>query len=352
MEQLNRLLAEKQQGEDEINKLTNFPSLYAGKFVQPEPTFLLYRGDPTQKREPVNPGAIQGLGPALEQSAETPEQQRRLALARWLIDPKNPLTARVMVNRIWQHHFGHGIVDTPSDFGLNGARPTHPELLDWLACAFVSQGWDIKAVHRLIVLSRTYRQSSRSNTKASAVDADGRLLWRFPPRRLEAEPLRDSILSVSGNLDLRMGGPGFDLFEPNGNYVKVYIPKQRFGPAEWRRMVYQSKPRMRLDDTFGAFDCPDGGQIAPKRTSSTTPLQALSLLNSPFILEQSAIFAKRLEKEAGLGPDEQVRRAFRLAFNRDPSPAEAETALNVISEHGLVPFCRALFNANEFIYMF
>ncbi|MBI3822766.1 MAG: DUF1553 domain-containing protein, partial [Planctomycetes bacterium] len=202
----------------------------------------------------------------------------------------------------------------------------------------------------LIVTSATYRQASESNAQGRAVDADARLLWRYPPRRLEAEPLRDAYLFVSGKLDLRMGGPGFDLFEPNSNYVKVYNPKKDFGPNEWRRMIYQSKWRMQVDDVFGAFDCPDAGQIAPKRNVSTTPLQALNLMNSRFMLQQARFFAERLEREAK-GEDAQVQRGFRLAFQRDPTAAESALAARLVRDHGLAAFCRALFNANEFLFV-
>ncbi|MEI9893309.1 MAG: DUF1553 domain-containing protein [Chthoniobacter sp.] len=253
---------------------------------------------------------------------------------------------------MWHYHFGTGIVDTPSDFGLNGGRPTHPELLDWLASEFMARGWSMKELQRLIVFSATYRQGSRPNKEALKVDASARLLWRFPPRRLEAEALRDTILAVSGKLDLRMGGPGFDLFEPNDNYVKVYASRKAFGPDEFRRMVYQSKPRVQLDDIFGAFDCPDAGQIAPRRTSSTTPLQALNLLNSPFAMQQAGFLGERLEKEVGPDAAAQVQRAFLLAFGRAPSPEESAAATKLIAEHGLKVFCRALFNTNEFINVF
>jgi hypothetical protein len=283
--------------------------------------------------------------------AATPEAQRRLALAKWIAEPKNPLTARVMVNRMWHYHFGRGIVDTPSDFGLNGARPSHPELLDWLASEFVANGWRLKPLHRLMVLSAAYRQSSRATREGLAADADSRLLWRYPPRRLEAEALRDSILLVTGKLNLGMGGPGFDLFEPNTNYVKVYTPKKEFGPAEWRRMIYQNKPRMQLEDTFGAFDCPDGGQIAPSRTNSTTPLQALNLLNGSFMVQQAGHFAERLQREAGSDVDAQVRRGFRLAFQREPSQEELSAAVHLVRDAGLPAFCRALLNANELLYV-
>jgi hypothetical protein len=203
----------------------------------------------------------------------------------------------------------------------------------------------------MIMLSSAYRQSSRLNPEAFAKDAGNRLVWRFSPRRLEAEPIRDSMLWASGVLDLRMGGPGYDAFEPNSNYVKVYIPKQKFGPAEWRRMVYQSKPRMQLDDTFGSFDCPDAGQIAPRRNRSTTALQALNLLNARFLVQQSQLFADRVRREEGFDISAQVRRAFRLAFLREPTSEEESAAVALVREYGLPALCRALFNANEFVYL-
>jgi hypothetical protein len=328
------------------------PTVYAGQFTTPPKTYRLHRGDPMQKREPAPPSGIAVFGARLRLSADAPEQARRLALARWITDPRNPLPARVLVNRLWHYHFGQGIVNSPSDFGLHGGRPSHPELLDWLAAEFVEHGWSIKHLQRLIVLSAAYRQASTASPRGLAADAGDRLLWRYPPRRLEAEPLRDAILLVSGNLDLRMGGPGFDLFEPNTNYVKVYTPKKEFGPAEWRRMIYQSKPRMQLDDTFGTFDCPDAGQIAPRRTSSTTPLQALNLLNSRFLVQQAGLFAGRLRREAGDDPAAQARRGFLLAFGREPSAEELGAAERLIRAAGLAVFCRALFNVNEFVYVF
>jgi hypothetical protein len=170
-------------------------------------------------------------------------------------------------------------------------------------------------------------------------------------RRLEAEPLRDAMLAVSGKLDRRMGGVGFDLFDPNTNYVKVYNSKQEFGPAEFRRLIYQSKPRMQLDDTFGSFDCPDAGQVAPKRNASTTPLQALNLLNSRFLVQQSGYFAERVQRDAGSEPSAQARRAFALAFQREASSEETAAAVALIRDHGLAALCRALLNANEFAYV-
>ncbi|MBN9522527.1 DUF1553 domain-containing protein, partial [bacterium] len=286
------------------------PAAYVGRLTTPEPVHRLGRGDVTQKREPVGPGALTEIGSPLDIPDNSTDATRRAAFAAWVTDPQHPLTARVIVNRLWHYHFGTGLVDTPSDFGKNGGRPSHPELLDWLATELVEKGWSLKHIHRLIVTSATYRQSSAGRPDGAAKDAQSRLLWRYPPRRLEAEALRDAVLAVSGKLDLTMGGPGFSLFEPNDNYVRVYTPKTKFGAAEFRRMVYQLKPRMQPDDTFGAFDCPDAGQVAPRRTVSITPLQALSLLNSPFLTQQAAYFAARVEKDAS-EPDARIERAFR-----------------------------------------
>jgi mono/diheme cytochrome c family protein len=345
---LQRLLTERASHEQRIAELTAEPKVYAGTFTTPEPTHRLHRGDPMQKREVIEPGALR----IVPISFEPPTRSRRLSLAKWTTDERNPLTTRVMVNRIWQYHFGTGLVETPSDFGANGAKPSHPDLLDFLASEFVASKWSIKAMHRLIVNSATYRQVSAARLDAMAVDAGSRLLWRYPPRRLEAEPIRDAILAISGKLDLRMGGPGFSVFEPNDNYVRVYNPKKTFGPPEWRRMIYMTKVRMQQDATFGAFDCPDGGQIAPRRTTSTTPLQALNLLNSDFILQQAEFFAERVRREQGDDLAKQVRRAFTLAFNREPSDEELSVATSFLRREGLTMFCRVLLNANEFVYVY
>jgi mono/diheme cytochrome c family protein len=334
---------------EEIQKLTRLPMAYAGNFSQPGPTNRMHRGDPTQPREVVAPGALKQIGKPLILSTDTAEQDRRLALANWIADPANPLTARVIVNRLWHYHFGTGLVDTPSDFGINGARPSHPELLDFLASELIAHKWSLKHIHKLILMSKTYRQSSRMNEVAYKADSNARLLWRFPPRRLEAEAVRDAMLVTSGQLDFKMGGPGFDLFEPNDNYVKVYQTKADYGPAEFRRMVYQSKPRTMLDDFFGAFDCPDAGQPAPKRTSSTTPLQALNLLNSHFAMQQAEAFATRAIKESGSDLAKQICRTFELIFQRPPSSEEQTDAIALAKSHGLPALCRALFNSNEFI---
>lgn len=335
----------------EIRKLSDGPKIYAALFKHPEPTYLLQRGDPMQDRAFVAAGTPQHVGRLLAMEPAEPESSRRVRLAEWIGNEDNPLTARVMVNRIWQHHFGRGIVDTPSDFGAMGAKPTHPELLDWLADAFMGSGWHMKAVHKLILMSNTYRQSSAPIAEATSVDAESRLLWRFPPRRLDMEPIRDSILYVSGELDLTMGGPGFDVFEPDDSYVHVYIPKTTFTRAEKRRMIYQWKPRVEQDVTFGIFDCPDASQAMPKRNTSTSPLQALSLLNSPFMQEQASSFAERLKHDAGSDIDRQIARAYALALNREPAEDEAARARALIERYGLQAMCRALFNASEFLYL-
>jgi mono/diheme cytochrome c family protein len=327
------------------------PMVYAGVFVQPaEPTRRLYRGDPMAPKEAVAPDVLTVLG-SLGLAVDAPEQQRRLALARWIGRADNPLTARVMVNRIWQHHFGVGLVDTPSDFGKNGTAPSHPELLDWLAREFIASGWSVKHVHRLIVLSNAYQQASRPREECAAIDAGGRLLWRYPPRRLEAEAIRDTLLAVAGRLDLAMGGPGWRAFEPNDNYVRVYEPKTQFGPAEWRRMVFMQRIRMRPEGVFGAFDLPDGGQVCPKRGRSTTAIQALALFNSQFVADQAEALAERLAREAGAGALAQVERAFALAFGRAPDDEERQAAEELIAAHGLAAFCRSVLNANELVFI-
>jgi hypothetical protein len=256
-----------------------------------------------------------------------------------------------MVNRVWHYHFGQGIVATPSDFGYNGERPSHAELLDWMAAEYIRDGWRLKPFHRMIMLSSTYRQSSRTRTDGMAVDQQNRWLWRMTPRRLEAEAVRDSILAANGTLDLRIGGPGYNLWDKNTNYVVVFKPKEELGPDELRRMVYQFKPRSQQDPTFGIFDCPDAALARPKRTTSTTALQALNLLNSRFIITHSQLFADRVTKEVGSDPEWQARRAFERAFGRVPSTSEAQAATNLIRANGMPALCRALYNANEFLYV-
>ena len=344
-----RLFEQESELRKKIEQVQQTRMAYAGRMTKPEPVYRLYRGDPMAPREEITAGALSQFQGDLKLAMDTGDPDRRMALARWMASADQPLTARVIVNRLWHYHFGTGIVDTPSDFGINGGKPSHPDLLNWLACELVDNQWSLKHVQRLILTSHTYRQASA--LRDGKVSASERLLWRYPPRRLEAESLRDTILTLSGSLRIEMGGPGFDLFEFNTNYVKVYDSKSEPGPDTWRRMVYQSKPRMQLDNVFGAFDCPDAGQVAPKRHRSTTPLQALSLLNSPFMLQQSQAFAVRLLRDAGPETKEQIVKAYQLAYSRNPEPDEAEAAIRFVGEQGMVPFCLAILNSNELVYI-
>jgi mono/diheme cytochrome c family protein len=326
---------------------------YAGQFSAPDPVFLLKRGDVMQPGEPVAPGALSelpGVSPELPFDPTLGEPGRRLALARWIADRKNPLTARVLVNRVWHYHFGRGIVATPSDFGFNGQRPTHPHLLDWLAADFMAHGWRLKHLHRLIVTSTAYRQASAASPEALARDAGNELLSRMPLRRLEAEALRDAILSVSDNLSRQMGGPGFRLFKYSVLNVAIYEPLAEQGPQTWRRAVYRQQARAIREDLMASFDCPECAQRTPRRDMTTTPLQALSLLNGTFAVEQAKFFAERVQAEVGDEPEPQVERTFRLAFGRSPTTAERDAALALVDRRGLTALCRALLNANEFLY--
>ena len=323
--------------------------VYGGKFRSPDMTRVLHRGDPEQPGDAILPHVPVVLGSATA-TAETPDQQRRIALARWIASESNPLTARVIVNRVWQFHFGRGLVDTPSDFGLRTSEPSHPELLDWLARDFIAHGWSIKHLHRRILLSLTYQQSSRINSAAQAVDGDCRLLWRFPSRRLEAEAIRDSILTVNGRLNLKMGGPGFNFFKTRGG-LTGFPPVEEFGPEEMRRMIYSHRIRMERVPVFGAFDCPDAGQPTPIRSQSTTAIQALNLFNSPFVIDQAAAFAERVVSETDESPVTQIEHAWLLALGRKPNDAEARAAQTTADQHGLGTVCRALFNSNEFLFI-
>ncbi|MCA9189257.1 MAG: DUF1553 domain-containing protein, partial [Planctomycetales bacterium] len=327
------------------------PVGYVGTFTDPPKIRRLYRGDPLAPREEVGPDALSVIG-TLELPENASDQERRLALAKWIASPSNPLTARVIVNRVWHYHFGTGIVATPSDFGRNGAPPSHPELLDYLASQFIANGWSLKWLHREILSSHTYQQSGTPRSDAMRKDAGCRLLWRFPPRRLEAEAIRDCVLFATGALNLKAGGPGFSLFRIDHENVHHYFPLEEFGPNEFRRMIYALKIRQERDDVFGVFDCPDGGQVMPNRSRSTTPLQALNLLNSPFMLQQSSLLADRIRNEAEVDDlPRQVQRAFRCTLLRNPDPDESLTAAELCQQHGLDALCRALLNSNEFLFL-
>ena len=277
----------------------------------------------------------------------------RLDLARAVASQRNPLTARVIVNRLWQSHFGTGLVETANDFGRSGTPPSHPQLLDWLAARLVAERWSLKAIHRLIVLSATYGQSADADPRALAVDAECRLLWRFPPRRLEGEAIRDGMLAVAGRLDLTAGGRGFDLFTTRGG-LSGFPPVEAFSGPGLRRMIYAHRIRMEKESVFGAFDCPDAGQTTGRRRQSTTPLQALNLLNSRFTVDQAEALAGRIAAEtAGAADpiDAQVERGFILVLGRAPASDERAAAVDLAREHGLAALARALTNANEFLFI-
>ena len=323
--------------------------VYGGTFRTPDRTYVLRRGDPEQRLQEIEP-AVPSLFNVAPVTASPTEYDRRLALARWIASPDNPLTARVMVNRLWMYHFGQGIVATPSDFGLNGARPSHPELLDWLAGEFIRSGWSIKHMHRLILTSQTYRQSHRIDRQAAMIDRDNRWLARFVSRRLEAEAIRDSMLAVSGELNLKMGGTGFSFFKSRGG-LSGFPAVEEFGPEQLRRMIYSHKIRMEPVPVFGAFDCPDAGQATPLRSQSTTAIQALNLFNSRFVADRAEKFASRIQTADDDGVERQVATAFRLALGREPRDAERRASVDVVSKHGLATLCRVLFNCNEFLFM-
>ncbi len=297
------------------------------------------------------PGAVAVAG-GFELPPGTPEHERRLALADWIASEKNPLTARVAVNRIWHHHFGAGLVSTPGDFGTQGDRPSHPELLDWLAAEFMENGWSLKHLHRLILTSATWRQGSQPNELAMRADPDTRLLWRFPPRRLEAEAIRDSLLAAAGVLDFTMGGPGFNVYQDKPSFGE-WKPKPELDAQASRRMIYMQKMRAADDGMFKVFDVPDCGQVRAKRGDSTTPLQTLNLFNGGFLFEHAGHLARRVQAEAGeqASPAELADRLLLTALSRQPGPAERELIAGVIRDDSLVTAARALLNTNEFLFL-
>ena len=332
----------------EHRRLVAGPQVFAGYFQAPEETFRLHRGDPMQRREVVAPN-VPALFDSLSLDVAASDEDRRLALAGSITDKNNPLAWRVMVNRVWQHYFGTGLVKTPSDFGYQGADPSHPELLDWLVRTWQESGGHFKSLHRLILRSAVFRQDSRSRELGMAKDADSRWLWRFPPRLLEAEALRDAILSVSGELNLEMFGEGFNFFHNRGGLAD-YRPKAKFGPAELRRMIYSTKMRMTSVEIFGAFNCPDAGQMTAVRSQSITPIQALNLFNGSFVTDQASVFARRVTAET-VEPEGQVRLAVRNALSREATKAQLSVLVPLAQSHGLVAVCRVLFNSNDFVML-
>jgi len=355
--------------------------------VSPRPVHLLKRGDINKPGELAVPGAlscVSGLASRFDLRDPNDEGTRRAALARWITNPQNTLTWRSMVNRIWHYHFGHGIVDSPNDFGQMGGRPTHPELLDWLALNFLENGGSVKKLHRLIVTSAVYRQGAsiqysvtsnqysvkgasalrsptdywKPNTeyfsKAAALDADNRYLWRMNRSRLDAESVRDAVLQISGKLDLTMGGPPVMQFALSpGIHVTPVVDYGKFdvdSPASFRRSIYRFIFRTLPDPFMDTLDCADSSQLTPTRNISVTALQALAMLNDHFIVRQSEHFAERVRR-MGPGLEAQIAAAYQLALNRAPSKEEARDLADYARKHGLANLCRLIFNSNEFMFV-
>ncbi|HUQ94892.1 MAG TPA: PSD1 and planctomycete cytochrome C domain-containing protein [Bryobacteraceae bacterium] len=325
--------------------------LYAAKPQTLEKAYLLERGNVKRQVEEVTPGTLSAVGGEIPALATDDPGARRVALANWIANPRNPLTARVIVNRVWYHHFGNGIVNTPSDFGINGDRPSHPELLDWLAVSFMENGWSLKWLHRQIVMTRAYQQSTAWNEKAYAVDAGNRLLWRMPMKRMDAETLRDTVLSVTGKLSLQMGGPSYPLQKKGGGGSYIYATLDNDGPEVWRRAVYRFVVRGGERIMLDSFDCPDPSVATPQRAVSNTPVQALTLLNNDFLIRQAALLAQRLETEAPGSRAHQVRLAYSLLYGRQPRENELARDQRFLSNQTLQVYCRALLNSNEFLYV-
>ena len=317
---------------------------------------VLKRGDVRFPMSEVGPGTlpfVPEMTSIFSIGAEEPESTRRVALAKWISDSRNPLTWRTIVNRVWQYHFGHGLSDSPSDFGRMGQLPTHPELLDWLASEFRDGGQSLKQLHRLIVTSATYRQSSAGNAENERVDANNTLLWRMNRRKLEAEAVRDSILEVSGKLDLQMGGQGYQDFvidKPNHSPHYEYEQHDVEDPRSHRRSIYRFIVRSQPQPLMSVLDCADPSMSVDKRNETVNALQALSMRNNKLTVAMARHFAARLEG-AAQEPEAQLNAAFRLAFNRDPSDVEKSELLPFAKSYGLSSLCRLIFNLNEFNFV-
>jgi hypothetical protein len=338
-----------------------FPGSYLHKGPAPyetPPSYLLIRGDVQSPGPRMQPGFIEvltrGNPPTSIPRPDGRTSGRRLALARWIASRENPLTARVIVNRIWQKHFGRGIVPTLENFGKMGGAPSHPELLDWLAVELMNGGWSLKRITRLMMMSEAYQMaSSFENAANSRADAENLYLWRFRPQRLEAEIVRDQMLAVGGNINLAVGG------EPVFPYIPKEILAGQFrgkwentpeGPAAWRRGVYVYRRRSLPYPMFDTFDHPDMNATAGARNVSTVPTQALTLLNNPLVLSQAARLAERVSREAQ-NPLEQVTLAYRIALGRPATEQEMAIAVDLIRRQSLVSFTHVLINLDEFLYL-
>jgi hypothetical protein len=329
----------------------------SGNFVgtggKPRPIHLLPRGDVTKPGPEVGPGVLSAIPVKFDLAPTATDGARRAALAKWLTHHDNPLLWRSIVNRVWQYHFGRGLVDTPNDFGRMGQQPTHPELLDWLAAEFRDGGGSLKKLHELLVTSETYRQASAANPANVKRDADNRYLWRQNRRKLDAEAIRDSILAVSGKLDLTAGGPSFQDFvveKPEHSPHYQYHLHDVEDARSHRRTIYRFVVRSKQQPFLAAFDCADPSLAVDKRNETITPQQALALLNNRLTLAMAAHFAKRVEV---LAADDagRVSAAFRVAVGREPTKTEAEVLTAHAKSHGLASACRLVLNLNEFAFV-
>jgi mono/diheme cytochrome c family protein len=328
-----------------------------GRYQAP-PSYFLIRGDIESRGSLMKPGFIDvityGNPPTEIPPPDGRTSGRRRALAEWLGSPENPLTARVIVNRVWSHHFGQGIVSTLDNFGKMGAQPTHPALLDWLAVEFMSRGWSIKQMHRLIMTSEAYKMASQFDSTADAAkDPEDNYLWRFRMQRLDAESVRDVIMAAGGALDLKMFGPPVFPHLPSevaASTTEGVWRKEEDGPAVWRRSVYVYRKRGLVFPMFEAFDLPDQNSACGRRNVSTVPTQALTLLNDEFVLHQAELFADRVKQAAPDDTTKQIDLAYRIAVSRPPRAEEAALATQFVKTHSLADFTHVLFNLNEFLY--
>jgi hypothetical protein len=326
---------------------------------QPPPSYFLVRGDPDSRGSLMRPGFIgvitYGNPPVEDPPAHGRTSGRRRALAEWLGSPENPLTARVIVNRIWSHHFGKGIVASLDNFGKMGQPPTHPELLDWLAMQFMERGWSVKQMHRLIMSSEAYRMSSQhEDSAAGEKDPEDRYLWRYPIQRLDAEIVRDAIMAVSGALDLKMGGPPVFPHIPSEILASMsggIWKREEDGPQSWRRSVYVYRKRGLVFPMFEVFDLPDQNTSCGRRNVSTVPTQALTLMNDAFVVRQAKLFADRVKEAAPGDSARQVDLAYRIALSRPPRQDEAALAADFLRRRTLADFTHVLLNLNEFLYV-
>ena len=350
----------------QIAELPQQPMVYAaagrfspqGSFAPPKsprPIHLLSRGEvrsPRQLVAPAGVSCVQGLASTFAMADPNDESQRRAALAGWLTDSRNVLLRRSIVNRVWQYHFGQGLVDTPNDFGRMGSPPSHPELLEWLAGWFSRQGHSLKGLHRLLVTSAVYRQSSANKPQCVKIDSANRYLWRMNRQRLDAECIRDSVLYVTGKLDLTVGGPSVQQFYFKDDHSPIY-DYGRFDvddPRSFRRSVYRFLVRSVPDPFMECLDCADPSIMTPKRNTTLTSIQALALLNNPLLTRQAEHFAARLDSAAG-DLTGKIEAGYQLALGRKPTVSEAAALARYASEFGLANACRVIFNSNEFVFI-